>query len=384
MSLPLPRPLHHARPPAGPQVNTTYTLTFKGESRLRVLNSTTQSITLRPCRVNEALAATCACAWAGACVCACVHAHTRMVFACVRVQLWGWGRWLEGGPSGQVHPFDDAASDAWPAWFMPRPRPHGCAGYTAGACSDGAKDAGRPSAHRPPACTPHAHHALPCAAAPRPSPPLPPCTADACVACGAGFYSLNGSSTTCLDCPVGATCNSDLLSGAMLVARDGYWHSGPLSSNVLACPRARACRYRGRLGGLARLQAELLANGSANASAAAAAYRQEQCAEVRLATRRGACTAYALFVWPCCSVLRYCTTRGTTPRHMCSWALLPFRSRLPKTSLPFGPAACGYAPRVAGPSSVPTPPSGATRATCLRIITCALMQMHWPLPTNWL
>lgn len=121
------------------------------------------------------------------------------------------------------------------------------------------------------------------------------------MACGPGFFSLNGSAHECLTCPAGAACNGVGDVSAMLVPSDGYWHSGPLSSNVMACPNARACRSANRSANLAAAQTRLLSNNTkssrralletADATTSPAEpyalleqlqqYRQLQCAEVR-------------------------------------------------------------------------------------------------------
>lgn len=66
-----------------------------------------------------------------------------------------------------------------------------------------------------------------------------------CSPCGQDFYSLGGGPGHCLQCPEGAACSHRGLGGVPLVPLDGYWHSGPLSANVIV---SGAHTHGGRMG----------------------------------------------------------------------------------------------------------------------------------------
>eukprot|EP00198_Chlamydomonas_reinhardtii_P004333 XP_001693669.1 predicted protein [Chlamydomonas reinhardtii] len=89
---------------------------------------------------------------------------------------------------------------------------------------------------------------------------------DVCSPCGQDFYSLGGGPGHCLQCPEGAACSHRGLGGVPLVPLDGYWHSGPLSANVIACPNEAACRYGGRMEALAASQQSQLRLGASSGS----------------------------------------------------------------------------------------------------------------------
>ena len=61
-----------------------------------------------------------------------------------------------------------------------------------------------------------------------------------CIQCGERLFSLDGAAGVCLPCPEGAECNAatDGTGGreAMLVLLAGYFHSAPLSANILVGP----------------------------------------------------------------------------------------------------------------------------------------------------
>lgn len=227
------------------QVNASYTLSFKGSSRLRGLNSTSLFVLeLRPCRVNEALAAT--------------------------------GEWL---PTGESYAYAACTRACMLATQAGKRAGWGCCPACPALVVLLVVVAGRhPPTHR------HLSRAARMqihAGSPRPGSPAPARPAgDACLACSEGFFSLDGTAAACRACPAGASCNTAGMGGAMLTPLRGYWHSAPLSANVLACPNAKACAYDGRGALLAAVQAGLLSKGALQANSSEAGYRQLQCGEV--------------------------------------------------------------------------------------------------------
>ncbi|CAG9326023.1 unnamed protein product [Blepharisma stoltei] len=59
-----------------------------------------------------------------------------------------------------------------------------------------------------------------------------------CQVCDKGSYSLNGSSTQCIECPSQAKCYGNWT----MVPRAGYWRSSNMSSTFWACPRESSCK----------------------------------------------------------------------------------------------------------------------------------------------
>lgn len=59
-----------------------------------------------------------------------------------------------------------------------------------------------------------------------------------CTACGPNTYSFNPRNTTCDSCPDHGNCSTG---GAVIVPRDGYWHSHPRSPIMHRCPLLESC-----------------------------------------------------------------------------------------------------------------------------------------------